>query len=357
VKVDIFHLNFLRCPGDLWPGAFDGLPDPSLGRLIRMGRSWLERLRASREKLVVVSAREQPWFFSQKSGYASAAGAFVRGFLKDPTEIIQMLLFLEVVRRRIPVALINRSDDGRLLTGSDWFYRRCHACFVRELHPLPEIALRDLYTPSGGNPQTNRRARRILSWFDPSCPTRRDISKLRPISLGVRNETLECLRGATGKKWDLFFAGDLHEKGLRGRMIEELRELAGKRVWKILLRDRLPQEEYLYCLAQSRLCLSPPGMGWDCWRHYEAMLAESVPVMPYPTILQYQPALDGEHCFYFAPESGGLTLCLQRIMTQMDRLPAMAQAGRRLVLENHTYSKLREYVIRETLEAHARSKD
>lgn len=54
-----------------------------------------------------------------------------------------------------------------------------------------------------------------------------------------------------------FFAGDLHEKGLRGRLLEEVKNWAGRAGRKVLLRERLPRSEYLRCMATSRLALSP----------------------------------------------------------------------------------------------------
>jgi hypothetical protein len=92
-------------------------------------------------------------------------------------------------------------------------------------------------------------------------------------------------------------------------------------------------------------------MGWDCFRHYEAMLAGSVPLMTYPTILQHLAPIHGKHCFYFAPEPGGLTRALEHALSLKAQLPQMAEAGRQLILEHHTFPKLREYVIHETLKA------
>lgn len=312
-------------------------------------------LRSNPPDFVVVTDREKS-FLPPGVGWIRGAGSCLRAFIKNPKDFFIFILFAQAVRQGLPIAMVNRSDDGRLLPGSDWFYRRCHACFVRELHPLPEIALRELFTPSGGNPQTNRRARRMTSWFDPACPSLRDISKLRPISLGVPDGMAGNRPIRKDKSWDIFFAGDLHEKGFRGRLVGELQALAGKQNWKILLRERMPQGEYWKCLEFSRLCLSPPGMGWDCWRHYEAMLAGAIPVMPYPTTLQHQPAIEGQHCFYFAPEPGGLTRCLEKALAEPERLPAMAAAGRDHVLKHHTYSKLCEYVVRETMDAHTRQR-
>jgi len=318
--------------------------------------SALGKFRREPPDVVAVTEREFS-AFAKRDSWPTGIGRFGRQLFRRPDDALILLLFASVVKRNIPIALINRSDNGRLLPGTDWFYRRCHACFVRELHPLPEMALQDLFTPSGGNPQTNRRARRLVSWIDPGCPVDRDSSKLRPISLGIPSQAMRKMPAAAQKQWDLFFAGDLEEKGLRGRLLEECRQYGRSRGLKFLITGRMEYPDYLRALSESRLSLSPPGMGWDCWRHYESMAAGSVPLAPYPTILQHQPAIDGEHCFYFAPEPGGLTRALDRAFSMQTQLPHLATAGRRLVENHHTFPKLREYVIRETLEAHAWSKD
>jgi len=306
-------------------------------------------------ELVLVTQREF-CCLPPRAGWLQGGLAFLQCFGKNPVDFFILCFFAQAVRKQLPIALINRSDNGRLLPGSDWFYRRSHACFVRELHPQPEIALQHLYTPTGGNPQTNRRARKVLSWIDPACPAHRDLEKLRPISLGVLPESLLQIRPRPIKEWDVFFAGDLHEKGLRGKLVEELRALSSRAGWKILLKERMPLPEYLQTVASSWLCLSPPGMGWDCWRHYEAMLAGSIPLMTYPVIYQHKAAVDGEHCFYFSPDRGGLTRCLEKIMAHRELFPKIAQSARELVLQEHTFAKLEEYVIRETLAAHSMAK-
>jgi len=310
-------------------------------------RAALRELDGAFWDLAVVNCRET-CFFQAGAGWGRGLGRAFLTAWKNPEEIGHLLLFAKLVRKRIPIALINRSDQGRLPLGSDWFFRRSHLCFVRELNPLPEFALADLFTPSGGNLQANRRARRILAWADPGCPTGRDTAKLRPLSLGLPNAA-QLPAPAPQKKYDVFFAGDLHEKGLRGRLVEECRRHAAGRNWRLCLRERMGQEEFWKTLSESRLCLSPPGMGWDCWRHYEAMALGAVPLMPYPTIFQHQPPVDGQHCFYFPPEPGGLAAALDRAMDRNTDLHRMAEAGRKLALEHHTFPKLREYIFRETL--------
>lgn len=360
----------MRNPRSVWvlqPGRvdLDLLQEGEGIELTPVGGSWkgswknlysiLQRFRREPPDFLVVTEREFSCFGNHDSW---PAGIFRLGrqLIRRPVDALVLCLFAEAVKRNVPIALINRSDNGRLPPGTDWFYRRCHACFVRELHPLPEIALQDLFTPSGGNPQTSRRGRRLVSWIDPGCPKQRDTSKLRPVSLGISSRAFGMISPAREKKWDLFFAGDLEEKGLRGRLLEECRHYGQSRGLRFLLTGRMDYSEYLRTLSESRLSLSPPGMGWDCWRHYESLAAGSVPLMAYPTILQHRPAIDGEHCFYFAPEPGGLTRALDRGFAMQRQLPHLAEAGRRLVHEHHTFPKLREYVIRETMEAFERSR-
>lgn len=350
----IFLLQSGRVEMDLFPGF---LPPPfwsshNPGRKLTWTQIFkiLRSLRRNPPALAVVNYREEA-FFRPGTGWAGGLGSAARAAFFRPTHLGELLIFSQLVRQQVPIALLNRSDVGEIPVGSEWYYRRCQTCFVRELSPQPEMTLKALFSLSGGNPQSNRRARKILSLFDPCCSTHRDSSKLRPISLGMPDEWIPQIPQGGEKEWDVFFAGDLHEKGLRGRFVEEVSEWAGRTKRKILIKDRLPREEYWRCLASSRLCLSPPGMGWDCWRHYEAMLAGAVPLMTYPTILQHRPGIDGEHCFYFPPEPGGLAQCLEKVLAAPEHLPAIAAAGRQLVLEHHLFSKLRDYVINETLAA------
>lgn len=357
ISTEVFLLQAGHSEMDLFPVS---LPSPFWSSHVPGRRlSWtkissiLRRLRETPPRLAVVNYREES-FFRTGTGWAGGLGSAALAALFRPSRIGELLCFAQLIRRQVPIAMLNRSDVGEIPAASGWYYQRCHTCFVRELSPQPELTLKSLFSGSGGNPQTNRRARRVIGLIDPDCPKGRKIDKIRAISLGIPDEAAHRIPFGQPKKWDLFFAGDLHEKGLRGRLVEEVRDWAGRNGRKVLLRDRLSHPEYVQCLAASRLCLSPPGMGWDCWRHYEAMLAGSVPLMTYPTILQHRPGIEGEHCFYFAAEPGGLARCLEKILAAPESLPAMAAAGRQLVLEHHLFSKLRDYVTRETLKAFSR---
>lgn len=354
----IFLLQGGHSEMDLFPGS---LPSPFWSsRTPGQDLSWsqigktLRKLRRNPPGLAVVNYREQA-FFRTGTGWMGGLGSAARAALFRPSRLGELLFFAQLVRQQVPITLVNRSDVGEIPVGSEWYYRRCHTCFIRELCPQPEMTLKALFSTSGGNPQSNRRARRVLALLDPHAPRERITEKLLPISLGIPDESIHQIPFGQPKEWDLFFAGDLHGKGLRQRLVQEAKAWALRMGRKILIQDRLSQQEYWRCLAASHLCLSPPGMGWDCWRHYEAMLAGSVPLMTYPTILQYRPGIEGEHCFYFAPESGGLTRALEKAWAAPERLPEMAKAGRKLVQQHHLFSKLRDRVIRETRAAFSSS--
>lgn len=359
ISTEVFLLQAGHSEMDLFPVS---LPSPfwsshSPGKRLAWTQivKTLRRLHRNPPALAVVNYREGA-FFRNGTAWAGGLGSAGRAAFFHPSRLAELLFFAFLTRHNVPVALLNRSDVGEIPVASDWYYRRCVTSFVRELSPQPEMNLKALFSLSGGNPQSNRRARKILGLLDPHCPTVRDTSKIRPLSLGMPDEWIPQIPQVQKKEWDVFFAGDRHEKGLRARLLEEINQWANQTGRRVLIQDRLPRPEYLRCLGSSRLTLSPPGMGWDCWRHYEAMMAGSVPLMTYPTILQHRPGIDGEHCFYFAPEPGGLTRCLEKALVAPERLPIMAGAGRQLVLEHHLFSKLRDYVIRETLAASSRPK-
>lgn len=301
----------------------------SWGEIVRN----LRRLRLQPPDLAVVSYRENPFFRTGTSPFSGSI-RLLRTAVREPDAIGQLLVFAALVRRGVPIALVNRSDVGALPAGSAWFYRHCHACFIRELPLQAAEALRHLGAPSSAG------------GVDPG--------KLRPISLGISSAWLEKIPGGTRQPrlWDVFFSGDLAAKPDRARLVEELQLACRRHGWKLLLRDSLRPEEYWRALAQSRLCLSPPGRGWDCWRHYESMLAGSVPLMTHPTIRTYHAPQDGKQAFYFSPEPGGLEQSLLRAMQAPQNLPAMSAEGQKLVLARHELERLRQYIFEETLRAH-----
>ena len=323
-----------------WGDAFTRAGWPEVRRALRLASS-------VRWDLAVVNMREF-CFLRPHACLPDGIWRLVRAMGKSPRQIGELLVFARLWRSGVPIALVNRSDRGGVWAGSDWFFRKCHACFLREMNPDPRWPILDL-------PETHPWSRRWAG-TGPGTIQREDWAKLHPISLGLPDPGSYPAPGP--KEIDVLYGHgqDFRDKPLRERLLGELGEACRTLGLRLKLVDRVPKAEWIRLMSGSHLVFSPPGVGWDCWRHYEAMMAGSVPLLTYPTILQYQPALDGENCFYFAPEPGGLTRCLKKAFSSPDRLPAMGLAGRKWVLEHHTFPRLRDYLIRKTLEASAHSR-
>jgi hypothetical protein len=121
---------------------------------------------------------------------------------------------------------------------------------------------------------------------------------------------------------------------------------------------RLEYQEYLQRLAQAWLVWSPEGYGWDCYRHYEAAFAGSVPVINTPDPHRVRPYEDGTECFYYQPENDGLQQVIVEALNDKMRLRAMAERARIRVLTRYTRQALvasMQTVILQCLRAEGRS--
>jgi hypothetical protein len=167
---------------------------------------------------------------------------------------------------------------------------------------------------------------------------RRRIEKLRPISIGVTpGAPVSDDALFPHKTVDLFVALTL-EGGttVRNQGIGLIRALASRGVVLDIADARMPYPEYLERMARAWLTWSPEGLGWDCFRHYEAPLFYTVPFINSPTIVRYAPLEDGVHAIYYHPdERNSLEDQIKSALADKDKLRRMAQTARSYVLKYH----------------------
>jgi hypothetical protein len=167
---------------------------------------------------------------------------------------------------------------------------------------------------------------------------RRRVEKLRPISIGIMTtKSAEEAFAFPEKMADVFAALTL-EGGttVRNEGIRQLRALANEGVVVDIADRRLSQTEYWKRMSQAWLTWSPEGLGWDCFRHYEAPLAGSIPVINSPTIVRYVPLIDGVHAFYYQPDDPkSLGDRIKAALGDKIRLREMAEQARAHVLQYH----------------------
>jgi len=168
--------------------------------------------------------------------------------------------------------------------------------------------------------------------------------KVRPLPLFVPNENRSSPQRK--KDIDIFFAGSLCN-WIRMEAVEAVRNLSERGFRVVIPSAHLPYAEFMAALARSWLVLSPEGYGWDCYRHYEACLAGSVPVINKPRYRRRLYLADGVHCFYYDADRDSLAERLLALLADKGRLLRMAEAGRQHVLANHTRSAVARYILNE----------
>lgn len=252
----------------------------------------------------------------------------------------QQLLRLPV---SVPIAVLDFEDFPGINRDRFFLLARCRCYFKRE---LPPDRWR-LFAPRGPRNLPSRRFRRQRRYHD-------WIEKIRPLSLGLPLGSLDLFPAAPAamaeKTADVFFVGDSESSStIRERGLRELTALRERGLVVDIPQERLPAREFYQRLARAWLAWSPEGLGWDCFRHYEALACGTVAVINQPTIERHQPLIAGEHAIYYDPEPGGLTKAIGAALADKEQLRAMARAGREHVLAHHTPEAIARYIIETTL--------
>jgi hypothetical protein len=172
-------------------------------------------------------------------------------------------------------------------------------------------------------------------------------SKLRPMALGIESEAILQPISNSQKKYDLFYCGASAEIPVRENLGKELENIA-KQGWAVFAPEqRLSLEEYRAAVQQSRLCLSPGGIGWDCYRHYEVVAFGSIPVLIYRTLCSISPFRHGQHCFYYDPQVDLVGQVEEWLKLPQAFLDQMVMAAQEHLKQHFTFDALATYLVRE----------
>lgn len=135
------------------------------------------------------------------------------------------------------------------------------------------------------------------------------------------------------KTTDVFYAarpvGDLRQQAH-----DVLDELERDGVLVDRPEKRLDFTEYLLRMAKARLVLSPRGQGEHCYRHYESLLAGSVPVINRPLRPVHYDLRHGESCLFYEPTPDGLASMLRQGLEDPG-LRNIAESGAAIVRSRH----------------------
>ncbi len=239
---------------------------------------------------------------------------------------------------RSPLVVLDFNDTPTISPLGLALLDRSMAYFKRELPLDPAKALFNAVPRF-------RTHRRVMSskFFD------RNRTKFLPISAGVPGSTADLALALNPKKTvDVFFAGSANSE-IRRKGLMQLAALSEKGFVIDASNGGLSKREYLERCARSWLTWSPEGFGWECWRHYEASLCLSVPILSPPAITRYAPLLDGIHAFFYSVESDSLINTIERALSQKRLLEQMAVNARQHVLSHHVHGRICEHIVASTM--------
>lgn len=267
----------------------------------------------------------------------AAALVMRHGWRAGPLLLRHLAPFLLLRRSVTPVAVLDLADQSVIMRHNVRLLDRCRVYFKRELPADPWKAF--LRTTGRRLPTPRQRQ---------SPRMRARIAKLRPLSLGLIPERLAAITMCrpSEKTVDVFFAGRVESSSaVRSDGVGQLEHLARQGYRIDVTVERLSPADFYARCARAWIAWSPEGYGWDCFRHYEAPLCGTVPVINYPAIRRHAPLEDGVHCFYYGVEGAGLARVIVEALSDKPRLIRMAEAAREHVLRHHTVERLCEHVV------------
>ena len=325
----------------VWTGHRDdveGVGPPTVFGLARLPALRQALDRAEFDLVVGHPPAELPW-------RPAHVAAMLRRFRQRAPALIVRSLGIRLLLRptRTPLVILDLGDSPVIRRHNFALLDRARVYFKRELpadrwKAFTGTATRDLPT------RQQRASPRLAGW----C------SKLAPISLAVSPLRAAEIASVTTpppeKAVDVFFAGRVEASStVRTTGLSELRSLRREGVSVDLVTERLDRREFYRRCARAWITWSPEGYGWDCFRHYEAPLCGSVPLMNQPSILRHAPLRAGEQALYYEVETGDLGRTVRAALEDRGRLSRMAAAARDHVQRCHTLERLCEHVVRSGL--------
>lgn len=324
ISYQFLNIGFAVPGGQGWRGAITGL------------KIFAKRIFRGDYDLLVTRSLDRFIYRSDRSVFINLGRWMVRRIL--------FRLIWRAGRSGKMVVLVDMTDEPTLDALDAKLIPFCDACFKREL-PVNTANLLQRCPPRFQEPIKKAGSER----------TREILSRVYPISIGPRQSMLvERLEQQerfarpvkqSMKRYDLIWAGAAEGSPVREHAKSLLGKLAQRGVEVLELRERIDRQEFWDLLSQSWLTLSPEGLGWDCIRHYEACLVQSVPVINQPTIRRYRPLEEGRHAFFYQPYDHDLIRVVTSALEDKAALLAMAREAREFVLRHHVQAARGRYII------------
>jgi hypothetical protein len=312
------------------PKGYATLTPLRAGRLAR-------QLLAGEYDLIVVHPTVYRWLGIRT--LSRAAGRWRHRF----PEALAGYLLIQLLRlpTRTPMVVVDLQDTAGVARHSFFLLDRAKYHFCRELPVDRWRAFNGSLHPRHPSHVQRRRARH-----------RRRMDKLRPLPLGLWPGQARMIAemAPQEKTADIFFAGHsgsnstVRDDGLA--WLTWMRDQG----YRVDIADKpVPAREFYQRCARAWLVWSPSGFGWDCFRHSEAALCGSVPLINFPTVERAYPFRHGVHCFYYAPDGADLVRVAREALADKTRLARMAEAAKAHATRHLTMDAVCRHIVEAAL--------
>jgi hypothetical protein len=256
------------------------------------------------------------------------------------------------LRGKIPFAVTDYLDTSYVLPKDFPLLAACTLYFKVNLYFWPRRSLMPL--------ETFMSIRRVTG-FTP---------KLRPLSHGLALRNMpKQVRPMRERDIDLCVTGTIHPKRSEGDInpfpeytLNPIRQEIYERCQK--LKDRykvvcvdgiLSGPEYLEMLQRSKLFVCMESFGCETGRLFDVASAGAVPLVNWSYAQHYRQFQPNVHAIYFSLIGDDFERVVAEALARPDQLAEIAQAARAFMIEYKDCPKIGDYVIEETLRAHAAS--
>ena len=138
------------------------------------------------------------------------------------------------------------------------------------------------------------------------------------------------LPAAQNKEIDVFFAGDVNSP---------------ERQFSLAALQELEQEGFKW------LTLSPQGLGYNGFRHYESMLVGSIPLINRPTPAIVHDFAHGGNSFLYSIEGRDIQQVARAALQDKTQLARIVAGLRQFVVENHSFAAVGRYLLEQVTES------
>ena len=246
---------------------------------------------------------------------------------------LHRLAYYLAKKHQCNLAVVDRLDEATIHPNDHWILKHCDVYFKREL-PRSIWSALEMIKP-----------RRICIGTASGIPSLSVLAKkLLPLSLGIEDGLAAEINSPQPTKiYDVFYVGRAYDLERRLMIEQELKFLSNEGLRIFEPKIPLTRQGFLDAIRASTIAISPGGVGWDCFRHYEIPACATAMLIEQPSHQTYCPPQDGIEAIHYDPDLP-IAPIVREWLSKPEELAKIAVAGNMWAISNHKYSSLAKHI-------------